>query len=446
MTFAQDAFIYLDGCGSFNGLMHAAFLDLNANKTLTYAGWSASVLDDGAYKTVKFLFDRMLGANYPNIIYPPRESPPQRPFDIAAVWTDMESRNPPVNKVVDKDNPLRFATLRYVKGGSSKFGMFAPSIRVVSLDEQFGYFHLEGEFGSKQGLVKVNDVSIPVLSWFPTDVICTIPTTGPASAGGVVAEVDGRRSNAVPLTEWRGTLTLSLTSLGTLHQVYSFNLHFRADVHSFRDKPHTDPQPKESFDISPALDSKGTLTAGDEGIFREEIAGGCVWTSDETWTQLGSHDMVFVSVQNPQPNNGIVMLTRVNPADRNFEITFTPYANNALEVHPSIHIVRPPPARDTTIDYGRRTLSIGTDIFLNRPIWFKYDDIYTILPGEVDTLVEPVLYGIGSHDPSALPKTQVKLSWNLMVAHFPPSDTSGVHITPISIRGGDLLNTIHPNQ
>jgi hypothetical protein len=280
MSFADNAFVFLNGCDTAaNESMRNACFEKGAS---VYAGWTTSIGDDQAYRASVFLFDRLLAANR----YVP-EAPKQRPFEFGAVYRDMRSRNydtglgllsdaekPPFDDAragapqdpspasqLTRDKATSLLAIHHKSG--HVFTGLRPSIAELVVFETLEELHLLGYFGARQGSVKINGHAVTVKSWKQDTVTVALPSSGPGSAGPVVVEVDGRQSNTVPLTEWRGQFryTQEDNSNGpSLKKTATFTLHIRHDVHAYRLVPHEEPHAnsaKRGFTLlSAAKDSK----------------------------------------------------------------------------------------------------------------------------------------------------------------------------------------------
>jgi hypothetical protein len=222
--FSQNSFVFINACSSDNALFRAACIKAGAG---LYAGWTVPVLDTAAAKAGRFLVDHMLGANTAS----PKETPNQRPFDYAALAADMHNRQ------LDNDGT---AQLKFTPGNST-FGLLAPSIAYMSVDEQKKELTLTGIFGTdgSKAKITVGGTEIAVKQWGFNAVIADLPTD---LNGDVIITVNGHRSNAVPLTEWTGDLTWTQTDTVSPYTVeIKTHVKFRADVHAHRDQPHKDP-------------------------------------------------------------------------------------------------------------------------------------------------------------------------------------------------------------
>ncbi|MDH3692514.1 MAG: hypothetical protein OEU36_24040, partial [Gammaproteobacteria bacterium] len=118
----------------------------------------------------------------------------------------------------------------------------APSIRKMDVDETEGTLTLEGMFGSQSGRVTMNDSVLAIKQWESHRIVAELPAvTAPGGWGNVMVSVRGHESNTVPLTRWHGALhyevDFSQAYEPPLKQQADYELYFRADVHSYRDRP-----------------------------------------------------------------------------------------------------------------------------------------------------------------------------------------------------------------
>ena len=239
MSFPKNSVVIIDACSSTSGPaagLRQAFQDKGAS---AYIGWSRTVDANFAYKAMKYLLDRLMGLNQ---ISP--ESPKQRAFNIDDVLEDMATNR---HLVTD---PYLNAVLTVTKL-KDDFGLLSPSIQFLSVESGTDYSELviAGMFGTDPGSdkrkVKMNDQALDVLDWQPSFVRCDLPETGSNASGTVVVEVgDGatpRRSNAVNLTEWIGEMVYERDDPGDQAIHMTMHVRFRADIHSFRDKPGEQP-------------------------------------------------------------------------------------------------------------------------------------------------------------------------------------------------------------
>lgn len=239
MSFEKNSLVIVDACYSATAPadpLRQAFRGAGAS---AYVGWSDRVNAPFAYAAMKYLLDRLLGVNQ---ISP--ETPKQRAFNIYDVREDMATNR---NLVTD---PTYGGTLT-VFPLRDDFGLLSPSIQFLSIESGLDYSELviAGIFGTDPGAgkraVRINDQALDVISWEPTLIRCDLPETGSNASGAVVVEVgegaNPRPSNPVNLTEWHGSLVYERDDPGSLAARMDIDVHFRADIHSFRDKPHEQP-------------------------------------------------------------------------------------------------------------------------------------------------------------------------------------------------------------
>ncbi|MDJ1479113.1 IPT/TIG domain-containing protein [Cytophagaceae bacterium YF14B1] len=296
MSFGKNALIYLDACNSYmldegGDVWAGAFINKAQEKKATYIGWSKRVLDKDAYQSAKFLFDRLLGADYtsnnPNLGIP-KETPSQRPFDIDAVMTNMIQKGFAISTVEGETAVLHHASTV----GPDTHVSLKPSIAYMEIDELASKLTIYGIFGTDPGDAKrevtVNETKVTVNEWKPDKITCTIPVSGNGAAGEVIVKAYDQKSNSVPLTEWYIPFTWSETGKFYSRTV-DVVLHLRADVHRYRTAPGETPKPIESPDVIPshpfAKDSKATYKAG----------GSCSYTCPCNPGQFGVSNKVIGS-------------------------------------------------------------------------------------------------------------------------------------------------------
>jgi hypothetical protein len=226
-SFDPHSLIVINGCDSDDPTLKSAFARAGAS---VYAGWSQPVRVLDAYHAVSFLFDRLLGAN----AVAPLETPPQRPFDCMSVWLDMqnEKTDTSVSKKTGIPSKLMLTPLQ------GDFRILAPSIASLGASDINNELTLGGSFGEEPGEVTMGGQSLTVTQWTSGQITCR---GLPVPSGEVVVTANGHTSNAVRLTEWQGTFTHTYHGKGTLKQVVTMHIHFRADVHGFRPGLHQAP-------------------------------------------------------------------------------------------------------------------------------------------------------------------------------------------------------------
>ncbi len=268
--FGPNSLVYIDACSSANDPLAAPFSQECINQDAgVYVGWTMPSYGQRMNEAALYVFDRLLGYNDFE-----RESPPQRPFDYQAVKIDMADENPRLDKVhVVVTQDFQYDAELVFKPGSQPppgpSGLLNPSIQYMDVNERTGYLHLIGKFGEEPivdgiGRVTINGIQRPYTEWKPEEIVVDLPVDGPASAGDVIVYNRDRKSNPRRLTDWRGRFTVSFKA-GAFEWGGPIDLHFRADIHSFRLQPGEDPV----YRIAPfwaAPDSKGTFKAqGEQG-------------------------------------------------------------------------------------------------------------------------------------------------------------------------------------
>jgi hypothetical protein len=115
------------------------------------------------------------------------------------------------------------------------FSLLVPSIAGIGASDINNELSLGGSFGEEPGEVTMGGQPLTITQWTSGQIRCK---GLPVPSGEVVVTANGHKSNTVRLTEWRGTFTHTYHGKGTLKQVVTMQIHFRADVHGFRPGPH----------------------------------------------------------------------------------------------------------------------------------------------------------------------------------------------------------------
>jgi len=310
--FSANSFVYIDACHSDDntddyGPAVATFMHSIFNKKASvYAGWSGTVPDSFAIDTAKLIFDRLLGANEfcaetdPESITDcedgPAESPvfAQRPFDYQAAANIEFANHGNVGTVRDVLDESFLVALKFTPSAGSSFGLLAPSISNMLVNEfsgQSGQLTINGTFGQDprpDGSVQVGGMDAPIESWTPKAIVVDLNITGPGSAGDVQVTVRQHKSNVARLTEWKGQQFLyTIAGNGSLQINATFSLHFRLDIRKYRKQIHVEP-------IEP---TGGTLAAHDSsGTFSASGSGPGI---DQTFEWSGSGDLLYFTPTTP---------------------------------------------------------------------------------------------------------------------------------------------------
>lgn len=180
-----------------------------------YTGWDESVLWPVANNAAMYLVDRMAGVN----LATPVPDPPQRPFDLESVVSDMGSQNPPltVSSVTipiylkpftdlhDVVAHLQVARNSFAPQPPDQFSLLAPTISTLTVAGSD--LQISGQFGEAPGSgttakVTVGGTEVPA-DWSANLITAHLPGPGqPGFAGDVQVTVNGVKSNIAQLTLW----------------------------------------------------------------------------------------------------------------------------------------------------------------------------------------------------------------------------------------------------
>jgi|GEM_PF-2454813 len=419
MTFAENAVMYVDACGSFTD---AAFVDAFRQKsgnTGLYIGWTHNVDDNFSYQASKYFFDRALGAND---MYTQPEDPKQRPFDPAAVLAEMAAKG--IGVYNDPERPGVVARLSS-KGPGDAILLLRLSITSLQVDEAEGKLYLYGQFGDDPGpgkrSVTVHGTEVTVEEWAHGLITCKIPSSGPGSAGDVVVKAGQHESNVRRLTEWRGELKFTHPAEGSILRTVLFDVHLRADVHSFRTAPGQTPKPySQALNLVPvnsfARDCSAfyTLSGTGSSTYDDGCPSGVkvVWHDAQgtiPWTPPGvdntQWDRHFATEVKLQPGGFKVKLDVGVTRASTYEQTNTSCGNPATMTFP-LHLNALPSAF--------REFTLAFDNNLN----IKADKKEIRLRGEAG-----MVYNAGQE--AMFPVT---LQWRAMQASYPPLPTSSARM------------------
>ena len=288
MTFTENSLLYLDACNSLTDLSNnfrGIMMGRAENSATTYIGWTGVTDGGAAFPTSRYIFDRLLGAPVYML-----ESPPQRPFDLDPIISEL----PKYNLGVSRDG----AKLDYESSHQEEI-MLAPSIEYITMDDYNSTMTIEGLFGDNSlndGKVTVGGMTVPYdpSNWSPYKIICDLPVTGPGSSGDVIVTVNGHESNKVPLSEWTIPLHLVQDDFGVKVDA-KLNLKIRADVHRYRTKPEETPRTDRpdlpmplpaSLGFPFSVGSTGTYTVGGQRL-AYCVMGDC--SLRDTESAVGQH-------------------------------------------------------------------------------------------------------------------------------------------------------------
>ena len=239
MTFPREnhASIWLGAClsGSSDAAgMRSAFRSAGAEMV---SGWTENVNGDAVLAATSFLYDRLLGANQ---VQPP--ATPQRSFGYEDCWTELRAKGLHKHFTINNAGALTTTEIIYEGlAGDEAFGVFAPSVAYVLIDEVNDQAHLIGIFGTppaNECQVMIGGTEAAVDSWEPRKIVCSLARTGGGSAGDVQVIVRGLKSNIRRITRWTVNGTYKMIEPETPHVINgTLNLIFRADVGEYRQEP-----------------------------------------------------------------------------------------------------------------------------------------------------------------------------------------------------------------
>jgi hypothetical protein len=274
------------------------------------SGWTEDVNGNAVLAATPFLWDRMLGANE---VQPP--ATPQRPFDYENAWAELRSRGLHRHPTVDQQgNPTTTDIIYQGAAGDESFGVFAPSIEYVLVDETHDQLHLVGIFGKppqadQQVLLAGNPAAID--QWEPRKIICKLPRSGSGSVGDIQVIARNHKSNVRQLSRWTLTGTYKFTEEESAHVVDgNIKLIFRADVGEYRKVPgNVFIRPTRSAlagrDSELLLEAKGT----------DSTPCGNTGSDKKIWSGSGNFKVRWYADEVPEPFHSIVFLS-VNTIDK----------------------------------------------------------------------------------------------------------------------------------
>jgi hypothetical protein len=303
-TFNTGAIFINSSCYGQSSTMTTTVASILAGAGINlYSGWTGQAFDFDADQSDAYLLDRLLGEQSPAVntlgaitferfpLVPmiTQQTPAQRPFPltdvIAAMGTIQRVANPdPRNKpaflnqsTVD-DASLVFTTLNGGEPANPSLLWGLPSIASMQVSESAtgGTLTIFGHFPVTPGKAQITDASgthpLTPISWTPQRITAALPPGGNGASGAVqVFDVDGVPSNPVPLTEWKGQLTVTvnnaLTNMngvdgsgsGTI--VTTTSLDFRADIHPVVTTVDATPQQQNFVFLGVMGDSRTSVTS-----------------------------------------------------------------------------------------------------------------------------------------------------------------------------------------
>lgn len=318
VTFAPGGndFAYISACTSASPLQGAQdfIKTLEQLGVSYYMGWTKEVIIGDLEESLAFFADRTLGEQNQHYLIPPASPPPGKQPETAYSAQTVYAAMGTINRsdgwtgtlqqsgnnfggfisYVDKINkslPPYGALYSQLMMISSKSAvsplLLAPSIYYINVVEPHQYANqaeliIDGAFGSQPGTVNIEPQggplhTLPGAQWTADSITVPIPPSG-ANASGFVTVVSstGIPSNEVPITMWKGKVTITDTFKATAIQPPGggtpidgkgnfassaiLNVQFRADVHPWRDHIEATPVPATLWFTHAMASSTGSVT------------------------------------------------------------------------------------------------------------------------------------------------------------------------------------------
>ncbi|MES2461636.1 MAG: hypothetical protein V4671_13715 [Armatimonadota bacterium] len=284
--FAPSSLVWISACSSQSAAAQVIVQACLGAGAGAVAGYTDIVTSRDSDRIQRFMIDRLAGAN----VLSPKEQTPQRPFDYDALLASMTQQIgnsfPVTNPATGTPFSGRFTSLKITKGADN-FGLMAPSIAYVLIDETTDKLILKGSFGLEtEGTVYVAGVEAPHESWAEDEIRCDLLRSGPGSAGDVQVVVRGHKSNIRRISRWtvEGKYHAQPDLSEPLQVDGGIKLVFRADVGEYRKDPGKVFIRPTRYAVA-TRDSAAELTA--KGIVRESCGNGG-GSSTKSWTGEGS--------------------------------------------------------------------------------------------------------------------------------------------------------------
>jgi hypothetical protein len=406
-NFSQNSLVYMDICDSMSDSAQRLRAAMRSKHASLILGWPAHARSEDSAPTAKFVFDRLVGAN--SSIAPERAITGfnQRPFDwISVLNIDCAAHSmcsSEGTKLTKEESVSPSCSAAAFGGCFAEFGLLAPSIRQLQVEEEVNQLLIYGLFGADPGplhrSVSIGGKSIPIVAWSGYVIATSLP---PGAVGDVIVSVNNHTSNVAQLTEWRASFTMSLTDLQQLRQTMKLNVHFRGDVRRTRRFIHEAPEP-----VQPPIPSfvgypLATLES-DSSVPLWTCGGNATvhfgdMTVSETWN--GSGHMVMTgqvgvddNATQEQPDLSVDMLPHVMTAVCPDTVVITQPDEPTSTEHVATGIVVPEEAAPPPVNVLVRLYDNGTMIGGGT------------IPNKIGTLSVAAAGFVGS------PKASVVISW-----------------------------------
>jgi hypothetical protein len=304
-NFGAHSFVYLDACLGGSDAAKPLRDAMFAKNVSVIAAWTNTTHYAGI--SAKLVFDRLLGANH---VYPEADGYKQRAFtwsDISLIDFTLPDPRPELQKHGVGVDPATGAALVFITPDTpppSQFGLLAPSIYFVAVDELNDELHILGTFGSDarpNASVTIGGVRHDTIKdWKKQgqldELVIDLPRFGQGSAGDVLVTIRQHKSNVAQLTDWNGQFLQTFNGPQSISQPVTYNIHLRLDIRKRRDQVHEPPKEPQTMYFTAAFDSSTSYSC----------TGSSRWDVDpvtyyiDSWT--GSGNLVLYRDPSPPPN------------------------------------------------------------------------------------------------------------------------------------------------
>lgn len=282
-----------------------------------YFGWTAPIDSDFADNRVKYVFDRLLGANSFQ-----KSTPEERAFTYNEIEQGMGTK-----RTWPGDGKLGPSTLEFIANpDNDQFGLLAPSIKYMEIDEKHNggdpELTIYGTFGNKQGEVELIDEGggnrwLSINSWSATKIKCVLP---PDDYGDIVVKVNNIKSNKRRISKWEGKVTFTAAAPHPssvipeqkscdLKDTVEWDLKIRADIATYRDKPGAAPVDRDVKFIPTKKSSTTYSSSGSQVIDTEDGPQTILnWSGGGSMVLFSAEDLNAANVCGYEMNTGQNML------------------------------------------------------------------------------------------------------------------------------------------
>jgi len=240
--FADQSLVVISACDVSN-FEFIELLELCGAGTIL--AWNENIAPNVASSTANYIFDRLLGLNMAGEEFFP-EKMKQRPFQWGMAMLDIKHHRSlagsPLGGPFKSFETGKDASLLSYCRNDCPGPFLAPSICMFRVDEDKKRLYIDGKFGPDKGAsnrtVSISDntdmsgaKTLEVETWDENVITCIL---SPDTAGYIRLTVDGRTSNCLPLTEWKGQIVATAKGDASVEEVCAINFSLRMDAHLCR--------------------------------------------------------------------------------------------------------------------------------------------------------------------------------------------------------------------